>query len=91
MRKRHETYVRLRRAQLELDESYSGLLDSCGTTAALDNLLTEHQTINHLTVVNDTSGLLQDANVLKIDIIGGLGVDDLEDRVDSHGGELGFL
>lgn len=84
-------HVGFRRAELELDEGDSSLLNSGRTTTALYNLLVQDQTINHLTVIDDTTGLLEDTNVLQVDVVGSLGVDDSEDRVDGHGGELGFL
>lgn len=57
-------HVGFRRAELELDKGDSGLLDSGRTATALDNLLVKDQTVHHLTVVDDTTGLLEDANVL---------------------------
>jgi len=69
---------------LELDKAYPCLLDSCGTTAALDHRLVKDHAIDHLAVLNCASNLLHDTDIAQINILCSLGVADLQDGVDGH-------
>lgn len=72
---------------MELDKSYPRLFNPRRPTCALDNRLVEDQPINHLAVLDGTPNFLNDSDVPKIDVLGGLGVNDLENGVDSHRSE----
>ncbi len=71
------TYIRLGGTQLELDETNSSLLHSGRTTSVLEHRLGKDETINKFAIFNCSTNSLDDSNVLKIDVIGGLQVDGL--------------
>ena len=77
------TYIRFRRAQLELNKGYPSLLYPCGTTAAFDHWLVQDKTVYHFTVLDCAANLFDDSNIPQIDIVCGFRINDLQHRVNS--------
>lgn len=71
-------YIRLRRAQLKLYQPYASLLDPCRASTALDHLLVQDYTVDHLTILNRTAHLLNYADIAQVNILCGLGIDHLQ-------------
>jgi hypothetical protein len=82
-----QTYIRLRGAELELDETNASLLHSEGAASVLQDWLCKDQTIYQLAVLNSSSYSSDDTNVVKIHILGSLDIDRLSNGVDGHGAE----
>ena len=81
-------HVTLGSGQRELKETDFSVLNAHGATGIVRGLLVnENETINELGVVNGSSEFLGDKNVSEVDVVGGLLVDDFQDRVDSHRGK----
>ncbi len=71
------THIRLGRAELELNETNLGLLHTDRSIGILQDSLGKDESIDQLAIFDRSSDLLDDSDVLKIDIIGGLHVDGL--------------
>lgn len=84
IRREGKAYIRLGRAQLELDETYPGLLNPRRTSAALDDRLVQDQAINHLTILNCPANFLDYSDITQVYVVRSLGIDHLQHRVDSH-------
>ena len=81
------THIGLGRAELELNKTDPGLLHPDGTTSALDDGLCKDKAIDQLGVLDRTADLLDNADVLEVDVLGGLEIYRLGDSVDGHGAE----
>ena len=84
-------HVWLGRAKLELYQTDPCLLFYCWASGALDYRLVQDQTVRHFTVFDSAAWFLDYPDVLQVYVVGSLGVDDLEHRVDGHGGQLRLL
>lgn len=72
----------------ELNETNSGSLNSSWTSSVVGDLVVgENETVNKLGLVNGSTQFLSDQDVSKVNIFGGVLVDDLEDGIDSHWSE----
>lgn len=81
------TYIGLGGRELELDQSNLGLLDSGGATSRLNDVLGEDKTVNQLGIIDGTSDLLHNADILQINVDSSGGLDDLQDSIDGNGSE----
>jgi hypothetical protein len=80
-------YVRLGRRELELDQTDLGLLHAGGSTSTFNDILSEDETIDELSVVDGTANLLDNTNILQINIVSSSGINDLKYGVDSNRSE----
>lgn len=82
-----ETYIGLGGRELKLDQTNLGLLDSGGATGRLDDVLGEDKTINQLGIIDGTSDLLHNANILQINVDGSGRFNDPQNSIDGNGSE----
>ena len=80
--------VGLGSGERELNESNLGISNSGWATGVVRGLLVdEAETINELRVVNSTAKFGGDVNVVQVSVVCGLLINNLQDGIDSDGGE----
>ena len=81
--------VTLRGGEWELNETDFGSLNAGWATSEVTGLLVnENESVNELALVNSTAQFLCNVDVSEVDVRGSLLINDLEDSLNSHWGEL---